>query len=89
MKVFGLFKKIESLELSKKAYNGRTHVFSTFPKTTCLGKIWFLNKLTLNTSKIEKSTFGGRVSKIVNNFETAIGMENPILDSESRENYLT
>ena len=40
-------------------------------------------------SKIEKSTFGGRVQKIVNNFKTAIGMENPIFDSESRENSLT
>ena len=39
--------------------------------------------------KIEKSTFGGRVQKIVNNFKMAIGIENLIFDSESRENYLT
>ena len=64
-------------------------IFQLFPKTACLGKIWFLHKLTLNMSKIEKSTFGGRVQKIVNNFKTAIGIENLIFDSESRENSLT
>ena len=39
--------------------------------------------------KIEKSTFGCRVYKIVNNFKTAIDIENLIFDSESRENYAT
>ena len=63
--------------------------FQLFPKSAYLGKIWFLHKLTLNMQKIEKSTFGGRVQKIVNNFKTAIGIENLIFDSESRENSLT
>ena len=40
-------------------------------------------------SKIRKSTFGGRVYKIVNKSKTAIGTENLKVDSESRENYLT
>ena len=59
--IFDFLRKLSHEIALKRLIMEELTFFQLFPKSACLGKLWFLHKLTLIMPKIKKSTFGGMV----------------------------